>query len=215
MEDRPLPSHVEETVRAIQQLHVEHREEATTAERAFERATGLLGRPAFLGFITVLVVFWVGGNLILFRLGGRPVDPPPFPWLEGAISLTALYMAALILTTQRRTDSLAAHREQMTLQHAILNEQKVAKIIALLEELRRDSPEVRDRIDSEANAMETPADPQAVSAALKEMQPADATEPQPMRATSGYDKVAGHSPEGTEGPDSPMSKRPPEHNAVQ
>jgi uncharacterized membrane protein len=172
MDDRLLPSHVEETVRAIEKLHADHHNEATPMERVADRATGLLGRPASLGFITALVILWIGGNLILSRIGGHAFDLPPFPWLEGVLSLSALYMAALILTTQRRADKLGALRAQMTLQLAILSEQKAAKIIALLEELRRDSPEVRDRIDVEANAMETPTDPHAVSAALKDIQPA-------------------------------------------
>lgn len=80
----------------------------------------------------------------------------------------ALYMAALILTTQRRADQFASHREQMTLQLAILSEQKAAKIIALVEELRRDSPEIRDRIDSEAQAMATHTSPETVSQAIRE-----------------------------------------------
>jgi uncharacterized membrane protein len=84
-----------------------------------------------------------------------------------------LHMAALILTTQRRADRLARLRDQMTLQLAILSEQKAAKLIALVEELRRDSPEIRDRIDSEAQAMATHANPDAVSQAIKDIQPAE------------------------------------------
>ena len=163
-----LPDHVEEIVRIIGRLHADHRGQATRLERSFERATALLGRPAFLGVLTVLVLLWTGGNLILPRIGLAALDVPPFPWLEEALTLMALYMAALILTTQRRADQFAGHREQMTLQLAILSEQKAAKIIALVEELRRDSPEIRDRIDSEAQAMATHTNPEAVSQAIRE-----------------------------------------------
>lgn len=185
MEDRFLPPHVEETVRAIERLHAEHHGEATPMERVADRATGLLGRPATLGFITLLVIIWIAGNLVLAKIEGLAFDLPPFPWLQGTLSLAALYMTALILTTQRRADKIGALRAQMTLQLAILSEQKAAKIIALLEELRRDSPEVRDRVDVEANAMETPADPQAVSAALKEIQPAQPYADDSSRQNSG------------------------------
>ncbi len=51
----------------------------------------------------------------------------------------------LILTTQRRADELAQHREQLTLELAILSEQKTAKVIELLEEMRRDNPNLRNR----------------------------------------------------------------------
>ncbi len=77
-------------------------------------------------------------------------------------------MTVLILVTQRREDQLASHREQLTLELGILSEQKAAKIIELLEELRRDMPHVRDRVDEEAVAMSAPADPEAVLNAIKE-----------------------------------------------
>jgi len=83
------------------------------------------------------------------------------------VALTALYMTVLILTTQRREDEFAAHREQLTLELAILSEQKSAKIIALLEELRRDDPHIHDRDDTEADALSTPADPNAVLEAIQ------------------------------------------------
>ncbi len=76
-------------------------------------------------------------------------------------------MTVLILSTQRRDDELASHREQLTLELAILSEQKAAKIIELLEELRRDDAKLRDRVDLEAVSMSSPADPEAVSEAIK------------------------------------------------
>ena len=86
-------------------------------------------------------------------------DPPPFNWLQGLVGLLALYDTVLILITQRRDDLLASYREQLTLELAILGEQKAAKIIALLEEMRCDNPNLRDRVDVEAEAMSVPADP--------------------------------------------------------
>jgi uncharacterized membrane protein len=60
------------------------------------------------------------------HIGWQPWDPPPFPWLTGAASLTALYTTILILATQRHDDELARHRAQSTLEIAILSEQKSA-----------------------------------------------------------------------------------------
>jgi uncharacterized membrane protein len=68
-------------------------------------------------------------------------------------------MTVLILATQRRDDMLAQRRERMMLELAILSEQKLAKIIQLLEESRRDNPLLDNRVDASAAAMETPADP--------------------------------------------------------
>ena len=77
-------------------------------------------------------------------------------------------MTGLILGTQRRADQLASHREQLTLELAIVSEQKGAKIIALLEEMRRDNPLITDRVDPVADAMSTPADPHVVLDAIRE-----------------------------------------------
>jgi hypothetical protein len=54
------------------------------------------------------------------------------------------------------------------LELGILSEQKTAKVIELLEESRRDSPLIPDRVDQEANAMAQPSDPQSVLDAIKE-----------------------------------------------
>ncbi len=163
-----LPAHIEETIRSIAQLHAEHHQNATSLQRFVDRLTALVGRPRFLAILTACVLVWIGGNMAAALLGHIPFDPPPFPWFDGIVSLGALYIAVLILTTQRREDQLAQHREQLTLELAILSEQKTAKVIQLLEEMRRDNPLLRNRLDEEAEAMAIPADPQSVLEAIKE-----------------------------------------------
>jgi uncharacterized membrane protein len=163
-----LPAHIDETIRAIAQLHAEHNDNATPMQRAADRMTSLLGRPSFIGALTVIVAVWVSVNLLAAALGYRAIDPPPFPWMGGAISLVSLYMVVLILATQQRDDQLAQRRELLLLELAILGEQKTAKVIQLLEENRRDNPLIRDRVDQEADAMAQPADPQTVLDAIKD-----------------------------------------------
>ena len=165
-----LPAHIEETVQAIARLHVEHEARATRLQRFVDRLTARAGSPAFVALLTVAVVSWMALNVGMTVAGRKPLDEPPFFWLQGLVALTALYMTVLILTTQRREDELMGHREQLTLELAILSEQKSAKIIALLEELRRDSPMIRDRHDAEAVALSTPADPNSVLDAIKSSQ---------------------------------------------
>jgi uncharacterized membrane protein len=58
-------------------------------------------------------------NLLATVLGYRPIDPPPFSGLGGAVSLVSLYMVVLILASQRREDQLAQHREHFILELAI------------------------------------------------------------------------------------------------
>ena len=163
-----LPAHIEETIRSIAELHAEHHRAATPIQRMVDRLTAYVGRPRFIGVLTVGATLWIVANAAAPLVGLTPLDPPPFAWLDGAVSLGALYIALLILTTQRRQDQLAQHREQLTLELTILSEQKTAKIIQLLEEARRDDPHLRNRIDEEAAAMAVPADPQSVLNAIKE-----------------------------------------------
>ena len=163
-----LPAHIEETIQSIARLHAAHHQNATSLQRAVDRITAFVGRPRFIGILTIIAATWISLNLLTAALGNRPIDPPPFSGLEGALSLVSLYIVVLILATQRREYQLAQLREQLTLELAILSEQKTAKVIQLLEESRRDNPLIRDRVDREAEAMAQPADPQSVLEAIKE-----------------------------------------------
>lgn len=163
-----LPAHIEDTVQAIAKLHAEHYERATPLQRAIDRMTASIGQPASIAIITIIVVAWIAFNLGLMSAGRRPLDEPPFGWLQGVVALAALYVTVIILITQRRDDELAGHRDQLTLELSILAERKTAKLIELMEEARRDNPMMANRIDHEARALAMPADPQAVLDAIKE-----------------------------------------------
>jgi uncharacterized membrane protein len=95
------------------------------------------------------------------------LDSPPSAWLEVAVTLLSVYIALLILITQRHENELTMQRERLMLELDILADQKTAKIIQLLEELRRDHPQIKDRINFEAAEMAKPADTQAVLKAIK------------------------------------------------
>lgn len=165
---RNLPSHIQDTIQAIARLHADHRDGASRLQSLVDRFTDWIGRPRFLAVLTIAIVVWVDINLFAVHSGWKPLDAPPFNWLQCGVGLMALFVTILILTTQRREDELAEYREQLTLELAILAEQKSAKIIALLEEIRRDSPTLANRSDAEAAAMAMPADPGTVLDALKE-----------------------------------------------
>ena len=165
-----LPAHIEATVAAIERLHAEHHEQATPSQRFTEQLTATVGRTKFLGLLTVIVLGWIGINLVISAAGYRLFDAPPFAGLSTAVSLGALYMTVLILSTQRRDDELTNQKEHLFLQLAVLADQKSAKIIELLEEMRRDHPGMHDRLDDDAQSMSKPADPQAVLDAMKASQ---------------------------------------------
>jgi uncharacterized membrane protein len=162
-----VPEHVDKAVRSVTQLHSEHRGAATTSQRTINRIAAPMGRPWFIVLIGLGVALWVVGNSLANRLGLEPIDPPPFAWLEAAATLFSLFLVVLLLVAQKHEDELNAHRDTLTLELAILSEHKIAKVIQLLEELRRDSPNVQDRDDPQAEQMAEPADAGSVLAAAR------------------------------------------------
>lgn len=163
-----VPPHVAETIRSIALLHAEHHRKSTLAERIVDRLTLFVGRPAFLLALLAAALLWMATNMVLLLGSGTPLDPPPFAWMEVFLTLAALIIAVMILTSQRRADRFANLRERMTLEATLLTEQKTGKIIELLEELRRDSPGVRDRRDLEAEQMAAKTDPHDVMSAIED-----------------------------------------------
>src|SRR2546423_12070581 len=108
---RILARQAEDTVRAVAEMHAEHHRQSSKIDRAIDRVTAVLGSTFSLGFLTLLVLLWIGINGILPWMGGTAFDAPPYPRLMGGFGLVALYMTVLILTTQRRADRLASRRE--------------------------------------------------------------------------------------------------------
>lgn len=170
-----LAQHVEETINSIAQLDVDHRLSASAPQRWVDHTTELFARPWFLSVGISVIVGWIGLNGLAPLFGYVAPDPAPFIWLNSLVSICAFFIVGLILSSQRHEDHLARHHARLTLQLTIQGEQKTAKVIALLEELRRDSPSVRDRIDREAEAMTETAKPGALLDALKDAQATVAT----------------------------------------
>lgn len=164
-----VPAHVAETVKAIALLHAEHHRKSTLAERFVDRVTTSVGRPTFLLLLIGAIAIWMSLNELSYLRSGKALDAPPYAVLELTTTIIALLMAVMILISQSRADRLANLREQMTLEATLLTEQKTRKIIELLEELRRDSPDVRDRNDVEASQMAAKADPHQVLAKIDEV----------------------------------------------
>ena len=163
-----LPDHVSQQIETIATLHARGESDVSVHQRLIERVTAFLGRPLFLNVTIAAIAVWVFLNVPANRSNLAPFDPAPFPLLAGLVSTGGLLLTIVVLITQNRQARLAERRAQLDLQVNLLSEQKIAKVIALIEELRRDIPSVRDRHDPEAEAMSEAADPHAVLDALEE-----------------------------------------------
>lgn len=133
--------------------------------------SGFVTRPAFFVILVIGVAAWVGGNALEVADGRPAIDLPAFPWLQGVTGLLSLFIVTLVLVAQRHEDELNDRREILILEIAIMSDRKIAKVIELLEELRRDSPHVADRLDEQANEMAEPIDANSVIAAARETGP--------------------------------------------
>jgi uncharacterized membrane protein len=97
-------------------------------------------------------------------------DTGTFPRLQFIITILSLLMATFILIAENRQGAIAEKRAQLLLQLSLANEERSAKIIALLERLRKDDPLLPKRRDDEAQQMAEAID---LRTALHKMEDAD------------------------------------------
>jgi uncharacterized membrane protein len=171
-----LSQQLHENIDSIVGFHQREQEKLSKLERSLDRVCGFIVRPYYLIALLVTTVLWIFFNLIAIP-GIYAFDPAPFPLLHGLLTLAALVTATIVLITQQR-------QARLDLQVNLLTEQKVTKIIHLIEELRRDLPMVRDRHDPEAAELQQPTDTAQVLSALEDIEAGGKAEPDPKGAGS-------------------------------
>jgi uncharacterized membrane protein len=167
--DTALSDHISQNIDDVVALQRREWDSTSPAQRRLERVSRIVGRPAYLVGILLFAFAWVLFNAVSPFFGIRPFDPPPFQWLELLLSFIALVTTTIVLIAQNRQTKFEQQRAHLDLQVNLLTEQKVAKVIHLLEELRRDLPMVKDRHDPQANAMQKRADTAQLASALDEV----------------------------------------------
>ncbi len=174
-EGRPI----EQAVRVLAEIRAEDIREAPTSQVGIERFIHFIGRPWLAYALAAFLIVWIGSDLVSARLGGPAFDPTRFPWLQLIVTLFSTVMTILILITENHQGLIAERRAQVTLQIALVSEQKIAKVIELLERLRRDDPHVPDHHDEVATRMAEATD---LRVALSDMDQAQENV-QPLGAT--------------------------------
>lgn len=161
-------SQISQNIDAILDFYAREEAKISRPQRILERVSSFIAKPVYLALILLLVSLWVLTNSALHQLGMPQLDPPPYFWLQGVVGLGALLTATVVVSKQERFARLAEQREHLDLKVTLLTEQKVAKLIDLLEELRRDLPNVRNREDPAAVALQHSMNPSELIAALDE-----------------------------------------------
>ncbi|MEH2070357.1 MAG: DUF1003 domain-containing protein [Nostoc sp.] len=164
----PLPEPISQNIETIIALHKRSEKDVPKHQRLVETGTAFFGRPIFLYSILLFLVLWIIPNVLPRRFGLLRFDPPPFSWLQFSLTTASLLVTTGVLIKQERQEKLAEQRAQLSLQLNLLSEQKIAKLIALVEELRRDIPNVKNRYDPEAEMMKSPTDAHAILDVLEE-----------------------------------------------
>ncbi len=159
---------ISQNIEAVLAFYTREEQKISRSQRILERISHFIGQPVFLGFILLFVALWMFANALLGQLRMAEFDPAPFFWLQAIVGLGALLTATAVLTRQNRLAKLAEQRAHLDLKVTLLTEQKAAKLIDLLEVLRRDLPNVRNRHDPEAAVLQQSMNPDLVLAALDE-----------------------------------------------
>jgi uncharacterized membrane protein len=148
-----------ENIQTVAELHKRAEYKVSPQQRTIESVTDFLGRPRFLFIILIVVVVWVIVNILLTKFDLPSFDPPPFVWLQGVLTLGALLQATLILITQNRQDAMTERRTQLDLQISLLLDQKMSKLITMVDELRRVHPDLEHGTDPHVEALKKTVDP--------------------------------------------------------
>lgn len=170
-----------QNISAVHDFYTREELKRSASQRHVETIGGFVGRPVFLVVILSLVALWIAASLALPASGYLQFDPAPFHLLQGIVALAALLITTVVLIKQNRVARMSEQRSHLDLKVALLIEQKTAKLIDLIEELRRDLPNVKNRHDSGAAVLQQAMSPEAVLAALDE----NVTSPDGSTSTSG------------------------------
>jgi uncharacterized membrane protein len=168
-ESDSLSGHIDQNIESVVALQRREWESVSLSQRRVERLSRFIGRPVYLVALLGLVAVWIVYNLTAPSWGLKPFDAPPFALLDGILSLVALITTTIVLIAQNRQAKLEQQHTHLALQVNLLTEQKVTKLIHLIEELRRDLPMVKDRHDAQATAMQERADTAQVVSAIEEV----------------------------------------------
>ena len=150
---------IDENIQTVVELHKRAEYKVSPQQRTIENVTDFLGRPRFLFIILIVVTAWIVVNILLMKFGLSSFDPPPFIWLQGVITLAALLQATMILITQNRQDMMTERRMQLDLQVSLILDEKMSKLITMVDELRRVHPDLENGTDPQAEALKKTVDP--------------------------------------------------------
>ncbi len=163
-----LPSSAKQNLDVLTTFYEREDAEISGVQLVIERVSAFFGSPGYFGFAVAFIVIWAIANAWGTYAGWAHVDEPPFFWLQGIVSSNALLLTVAVLIRQNRMARLAEHRAHLDLQINLLTEQKVTKILQLVDELRRSAPSPQGQPDAEVAELTKRADTEVMLDAIKQ-----------------------------------------------
>jgi uncharacterized membrane protein len=168
-----LSSTSKENLELLAKFDARNQPDVSGIQRVIERISAFFGSPAYFIFSVVFIVLWILVNAWGARAGWRHIDPPPFSWLQGLVSSNALVLTVAVLIRQNRMSQMAEHRSHLDLQINLLTEQKVTKILQIVDEVQhRELKDTRgapvEHARDQFEELTKPADPHAILDAIKQ-----------------------------------------------
>lgn len=164
-----LSSPARQNIAALAEIYEREEARVSGLQLSIERVSGFIGSPAYFACVVAFICVWIAANTWGARAGWTYYDEPPFFWLQGIVSSNALLLTIAVLIRQNRMAQLAQHRAHLDLQINLLTEQKVTKILQVIDDIRRELPMLRASEDREVSEMTKPADAGAILHAIKEL----------------------------------------------
>jgi uncharacterized membrane protein len=183
------PAQLNQNIDSVLEVQKRESEQRSSPHRFIDRMSRIIGRPRYLLALFTIAACWITFNLLAPRWGLRAFDPLPFQLLGAAVSFAALVSTTVILIAQNRQTRIEQQHAHIALQVNLMTEQKVAKIIDLMEELRRDLPMVKDRYDPQAASFAKETDALQVLTAIEEVGLLD--DPAEAQPSAPPDEAAG------------------------
>ena len=165
--NEPLPEQVIKNIEAIATHQERYHQNSTAHQRILDKITAVFGQSQFLYFQIVFFTIWA----ICSYLSSQQIlsaDFPLFDLREEGLGVAGLLISTGVLIYQTRQEKISEDRSHLMLQLNLITEQKIAKLISLVEELRTDLPNVKNRDDLEAEIMKQSIDPQAILEVLQQ-----------------------------------------------
>jgi uncharacterized membrane protein len=163
------PANLDQNIDSVLEVRKREHEQRSASQRFVDRMSRIIGRPLYLLGLVGFAGAWIAVNVLAPQLGRTAFDPSPFPLLDGILSFAALITTTVVLIAQNRQTRIEQQHMHISLQVNLVTEQKVAKIINLLEELRRDLPMVKNRHDPQAASFAQETDALQVLTAIEEV----------------------------------------------